>query len=275
LYAKHDITATGASVEKLRHLEKAAKGAGVKIRVHLKIDTGMGRIGVRWDRVGRFIGALGEFKNLKIEGVYTHFSCAGEDEKFTQTQVVRMREVLKSFTEASFSFHYIHTDNSKAIAGNEFPEGTIVRAGLILYGGRAFTDYGVLCPLELTTKVSYVKVLQRGDSVGYGAQYVVKEPFERIATLPIGYADGYTKRLSGKARVLLNGKSYPVVGGICMDQVMISVAMDSVFVNDEVTLIGVSGEATITLSDLAEKSSTCEYEILTSLSGRIPRIFLD
>ncbi len=266
----HDIDWIGKAVEYLQE-EKSAQ----PLNIHVKIDTGMGRLGIRSKQEMKEIEyILKHQSHIHLEGVFTHFSTADElDLRKTQKQLLKFNEILDSM---EYLPPFIHTSNSAAAM--RYPEAyfNTVRLGISMYGLSPSPEIKDQLPvslkpaLSLYTKVKQIKKISKGDTVGYGATYVAEEP-EWIATLPIGYADGWIRKLSGQS-VLIKEKRAPIVGRICMDQCMVK--LDQFVPEDTiVTLIGSDGDEMITADEIAQKLETINYEVVCQLSSRIPRVY--
>jgi alanine racemase len=276
--ARHDLTVTAPSIEKLRQLERVAAAEGRRLAVHLKVDTGMERIGVHWYSADAFLQEAARARNLEIEGLYSHLATADEpDRAFTELQISRFHQVRERFVDHfGRRPRWSHLANSGAIL--QHPEATfdLVRPGLLLYGVYPTPTIprtvSVTPALRWSTRVIYFKVVKAGNPVGYGATWT-PEVDTRVITLPVGYGDGYVRRMGGSARVLLGGRSYPVVGRICMDQMLVDIGRDSAFNGDRVVLLGDSGDQRIGAEDLAVWADTIPWEILANLSVRVPRIY--
>lgn len=273
LYLQNDIDITGSSIEKLEHISISAKKLNVKAKVHLKIDTGMGRIGVQWDRKEEFLKKAFSLPNIEIVGIFSHFADSFENPEFTNLQLERFNTVLKYVKEHYSLPPLIHLANSGAITRKlEDSFFTMVRPGIMMYGYSLDNKIQEkLKPvMQFKTKVLYFKVLQKGSPVGYASTYITKSQ-ERILTLPVGYADGYPRSLSNKGIVYLNGKKYPVVGRICMDQCMVSLGTNGEgYVGDEVELWGNK----ISLHDVAKRSERSMWDLLSNVTERVPRKYI-
>lgn len=274
--ARAGISLTVASVRGLRDAITAGREAGLRPRVHLKIDTGMGRVGLQpGPEVDEALDVLGQ-GGADLEGVFTHFSAADVDRAYTLRQLRIFRETLRGIEGRGLRPKYRHASNSAGIL--DFPEAhfDLVRPGIVIYG--SFPDKSLegkvtMRPvLSLHARVSHVKKVPAGTDIGYGRAYTTTRP-TTIATIPIGYADGYPRLLSGKGSVLIRGKRYSLAGRVCMDQTMIDVGSGDVAVGDLVTLIGTQGENTISVDDVAGAAQTIAHEILTGLSERVPRVY--
>lgn len=267
-------TAKAISEESIRQ-NKIAK-------IHIKIDTGMGRIGFIPDNEAvKVIEKISKLKNLEIEGIFTHFATADEEDKnFTFEQFNKFTSIIKSIEAKGISIPIRHCANSAGIM--EFPEMhlNMVRPGIILYGMYPSSDVHKnrlqLQPImSLKASIVYVKEVPKGSSISYGRTYIA-EKTTKIATVPIGYADGYPRMLSGKGYVIIRGKKAPIVGRVCMDQMMVDVTdIDDAQAGDEVILIGNFGkDISITAEDIANTIGTINYEITCMVSRRIPRVYV-
>jgi alanine racemase len=279
MFLENDITFTGSSLEKLEAISIEAKKLNRVAKVHLKIDTGMGRIGVQWDRVEPFLEKAFSLSNLDLEGIYSHFVSSSLDRKTTHLQLNRFNIVLeKVFKYVDKGDIIIHISNSGAVANNlEDAFFDMVRTGLMLYGYSPIKKVqNRLKPvMKFKTKVSYFKVLDKGSTVGYDSTYTTKKK-TRIVTLPVGYADGYARSLSNKGRVIIRDKQYPVVGRICMDQCIVDIGPNGEAYNDDdVLLWGSDGKDKIGLWGVSEIANRSIYDMLCGISQRVPRVYID
>jgi alanine racemase len=254
--------------------EEISRSTGKRIKTHLKIDTGMERVGVHEYEAEAFIEHSLKLKHVGVEGIYTHLANS-EDANLVHArlQLERFQEVLHIYEKRSEPHPPLrHMANSAAIL--QFPESyfDIVRPGLMTYG---VYPAGVKQSVEIApaltwrSRVAYSKITKPGRPVSYGSLWQA-EAETRIVTVPCGYADGYFRRMTNHAQVLVNQKKYPQVGRICMDQFMVNVGDDDAHVGDEVVLLGDG----ISAHDLAEWMGTNEYEVLTSIGARVPRVFV-
>jgi alanine racemase len=269
---------TASSVEKLEHMEAAAQAAGVPARVHLKIDTGMERIGVHYYNADTLLDAALKCTHVSVEGIFSHFANSdAADLSSAKLQIERFREVLRFYERRSLPLPLRHMANSGAIL--QLPESCfdLVRPGIMLFGvypsSKMQRTVEVKPALTWSSRVVYFKVVKPGHPISYGSTWQ-SDHSVRVVTIPVGYGDGYFRSMSGKAQVLIHGKRYPVVGTICMDQFMVNIDQDSAYNEDEVLLIGEGGDAQITVEELAEWAGTIPYEILTNINTRVPRVYL-
>jgi alanine racemase len=279
-FLKHDLTINASSIDKLLQVDEIASDMGVKAKVHLKIDTGMERIGVHYYSAEGFLETAMRCRSLVIEGIYSHFANADmADLSDARRQLERFQEVLAYFDKHGLPSPTLrHMANSPAIL--QLPEARfdLVRPGLLLYGVYPSVEIPhkvtVHPALSWKSRVVYFKVILPGHPVGYGSAWQT-DHLVRAVTVPVGYGDGYFRGMSGKAQVLLRGKRYPVVGRISMDQVVVNIEWDSAYNDDEVVLVGESGSESITVEELAEWAGTIPYEVLTNINTRVPRVYLN
>jgi len=248
-----------------------------KIPVHIKIDTGMGRIGVHHKNAASFIREVASLEGIKTEGMFSHLAASDIDREFTLRQVARFSDIAKELEEDGIDVPYKHIANSTAVLNYPEARFNLVRPGIALYGLAPFAGAGDMIDLapvlKLETKIVYLKKVLKETSVSYGRTWKAKRD-SFIATLPIGYADGYSRRLSNRGRALVKGKKVPVVGRVCMDMTLIDVTgIEGVNVGDEVVLIGEQGKERITVEDIASKTGTISYEVVCGISSRVPRVY--
>ncbi|MEG0377544.1 MAG: alanine racemase [Eubacterium sp.] len=244
--------------------------------IHVKVDTGMGRIGFGHEEAVDQIEAISKLRGIRLEGIFTHFAAADQaDKAFTHIQLARFAGVVKTLEDRGVNIPVKHVENSAAIIDFDKTIFNMVRPGIILYGhypsNEVKKDKLKLKPvMSFKTKIVHIKTIHAGDSVSYGRLFTAEED-RVIATLPVGYADGYTRMLSGKgAEVYIKGKRAPVIGNICMDQCMVDITdLDDVSLYDEVELFGEN----IPVEELSDKLGTISYELLCMVNKRVPRIF--
>jgi alanine racemase len=258
-------------------LADASERAGKSVGVHLKIDTGLNRLGVPAARLGDFIAMLAKEPRIDIEGAFSHFAFADEPANpFVDEQLARFLEALDLLAREGITPALTHIGNSAAALSRPDTHLDMVRVGISTYGlspGPAVSGTEVLEPaLSLKAEVAMVKRVPAGDGVSYGLRYRLERP-GTIASLPLGYADGWARRLSGRADVLIGGRRHPAVGTVCMDSFMVDLGDDECDVGDEAVLIGSQGGERIAADEVAERSDTINYEIVTSISARVPRVY--
>lgn len=260
-------------------MNEFAMKAGLIKDVHVKIDTGMGRLGLRAAEAEGFFREFINFKHLRVKGLCSHLSSAGEaDRGFTDKQIALFRKTVKTVKKLGIEPEYLHMANSAAIVEFKDAHFNLIRPGLMLYGSyptermRAKVDLKPV--MRLTTRILYLKNVPAGTPVGYGRTFVTSKE-SVIATLPIGYGDGFSRSLSNKGHALVNGTTAPFVGTVCMDLIMCDVThVKGVRTGDEAVLLGCQGPAEITAEELAKKAGTISYEILCGVGSRVPRIYV-
>lgn len=282
LLVRLQVRPTVFQYEMAQKLSAAAQRAGCELPIHIGIDTGMSRIGFRADRGSlQEIYKISQLSNLRIEGIFTHFARADEvDLEPTQVQYQKFQELIQGLEKMGISIPMKHCNNSAGILWNREGDLNAVRPGIVLYGimpSNEVHNQGIqLYPaMTLKTHISYVKEVEAGVAVSYGGTYVTSGEVTRIATIPVGYADGYPRSLSNKGSVLIHGKRAPIIGRICMDQFMVDVTdIPDAKMEDEVTLMGCDGAGTITVEELGEQSGRFPYEFICCISKRVPRVYL-
>lgn len=278
----HRLEPTICTLEQAEILSACAVGAGANVPIHIKLDTGMGRIGFALDEESLDeIATAVALPGIEPEGIFTHLSSADEaDLAYTDLQIERYDAACQALEARGVHPRVHHICNSAGIMNRKRAHHDMVRAGIILYGDypsdqvdRAIVD--VAEAMTLKAQVSHVKTIQPDDAVSYGRTFIAKRP-TRVATLPIGYADGYYRTLSNRAQVLIAGRRAPIIGNICMDQCMIDVTdLDvEVKIGDEAVLIGAQGDQRITRTEIASLAGTIPYEVLCSVGMRVPRVYL-
>ena len=281
LLVAHRLTPTVFRPEHLRGLSHVAKRAGVPVDVHLKIDSGMGRIGVLPQELDSFLDLLGSFPEIRVDGLLSHFASADlENRDFTLAQVRCFKDAHARMRSRGFRPRWRHLSNSAGVIDlPEVRDGlelNMVRPGIMLYGlypAAWLRGAATLEPvLAWKTAVIHLKRVPPGTPISYGSTW--RAPREAlIATLPIGYADGYNRRYSNRAQVLVRGRRAPVVGRVCMDMSMVDVTdVPGVSVGDEVVLLGSQGAERITAEELADLAQTVHYEVICAVGARVPRV---
>lgn len=279
IFIDYNLIATICDLENAYLLAKLAREANSAASIMVKIDTGMGRIGLRAEEAIDFLEKIISIRGLKLQGIFTHLAkAADKDQTFTQQQVQRLLAVGQLVRKAGLALPLISAANSAGIIKMGAEHFNLVRPGIILYGLPPASNFEVPFSLQpamrLKTKVAFIKEVPAGTPIGYESTYVTPQK-TFIATLPVGYGDGYNWQLSNKADVLIGGRRRKVVGKVCMDQIMVDVGpQGDVRVGDEVVLFGRQGEEEITITELANLAGTINYELVCAISSRVPRIYL-
>lgn len=283
LFLEYDLTLTASSVEKLTQTNDAARAMGKTAKVHLKIDTGMERIGVHYYSAAELLETALICEYCQVEGIFSHFANSdAADLASAHLQLERFCEVLGFYEERDLPFPIRHIANSGGILQLPDSHFDMVRAGILLYGVYPTAEVKRTIPvrpaLSWKSQVVYFKVVQPGHPVSYGSTWQ-SDHMVRVVTIPVGYGDGYFRSLSNRSEVIIRGKKYPVIGQVCMDQMMVNIEWESAYNGDEVLLIGEAGDASgevvsITCGDLAQWAGTIPYEILTNINTRVPRLYL-
>jgi alanine racemase len=278
VFLRHGLTLTASSVDKLSQIDRIAGEMGVTATVHLKIDTGMERIGVHYYSARTLLERAAESRHCRVEGIYSHFANAdAPDLGSARVQLARFLDVLGWYDTHGVAPPVRHMANSGAILQLRESHLDMVRPGILLYGvypsAEVAHSIAVRPALSWKSRVVYFKVVQPGHPVSYGSTWQADHPV-RIVTVPVGYGDGYFRALSNVAEVVIRGKRYPVVGRVCMDQVMVNIEWDTAYNGDEVVLIGADGGELVTCEDLAAWAGTVPYEVLTNINTRVPRTYV-
>lgn len=282
LLLENNLTSVIYNLDLAELLDNAALQKGIKAKIHLKIDTGMGRIGVRFDEIAEFADKLSRFQNLEVEGIMTHFASADDlsQNDFTNLQIKRFYDSVEVIESKGFRPIYKDLANSPATVAHKNSHGNLVRLGGILYGlGDDVLPQEIVLPktkpvMSLTSRITHLKHIYEGDTLGYGRTFTAKKD-SVIATIPIGYQDGYSRGLSNCGRVIINDQFAPVVGRVSMDWTIVDVTeIENVKINDEVILIGQTNDKVIKTEELAEKTATISYEITCGINRRVPRIYV-
>lgn len=263
-------------------LNRSARDKGIIVNIHIKIDTGMGRIGIRFDEIDDFAENLKSLTNLRVDGIMTHFAAADNlnENEFTDGQIKRFNEAVRIFEEKGFRPKYKDLANSPGAIAHQNSYGNMVRLGGVLYGlgGDILPeniDKPILQPvLSLKTHITHLKRVPKGETLGYSRTFKTKKD-SIIATIPIGYQDGYSRALSNNGRAIINETYVPIVGRISMDWTILDVSnIQDVKVNDEVILIGESGKLKVTAEELARQTNTISYEITCGINRRVIRKYV-
>lgn len=277
-YLKNDLILTVASLENLLQVDFIAGKLGIPAKVHIKIDTGMGRLGVRYEAAPECLDASLHLSNVMVSGIYSHFANSdAADLTHARLQLERFKQVLAFYEQRGLPRPMTHMANSGAVL--QLPESyfDLVRPGIMLYGvmpsHQVRRTVGVRPALTWRTRPVLSKILPPNEPVSYGSTWR-SDHAVRVLTLPVGYADGYFRAFSNRGVVLVRGVRYPVVGRVCMDQILVNVEAEPLGVEDEVVLLGAQGQACLTAEELADMVMTIGYEVLTSISARVPRVYV-
>lgn len=276
----YSITPVIYRSELAESFNRAAKERGVIADVHIKVDTGMNRVGVRYDELQEFIDKLKQFENIKVDGVMTHFASADSDTEFTNLQIKRFNDAVELFYENGFHPTFKDLANSPGALGHANSHGNMIRLGGVLYGlwwdilPKNINPPQLKPVMSLHTKITLLKKVKKGEAVGYGRTFKADKDM-LIAAIPMGYQDGYPRGFSNIGRAILNGQFVNVIGRISMDWTMLDVAdVKDVKVGDEVILIGQQNNLKVTAEDIAESIKTISYEITCGISQRVARIYV-
>ena len=277
---KNDIEQTVYSFEMAKILSLEAQKQKKTANIHIKIDTGMGRLGFLPNKETiNIIKKINNLPYIKIVGIFSHFAESDKkDTNFTKQQIKKYKWVIDELKKHNIKNFIKHIANSGAILNLQESYFDMVRAGIIIYGiypsTNTFKNIKLLKAMSLKTQVSFVKKVNEKQSIGYGRTFFTKKE-SIIATVPVGYADGYSRLLSNKSSAIIKDTIVPIVGNICMDQIMLDVTnVKDVCVGDEVVLIGKSKTKEIKIEDLAKIQNTIEYEIICNISKRVPRMYI-
>lgn len=276
-FLEYNLELTASSHYITAEIDRRARRLNKLAPIHLKIDTGMNRIGVNYKRAEKFLEFAAGLPNIQVKGIYSHLAAAENDSEFTKLQFDRLKgvqEISGKILGKSVPFHLL---NSAGIMN--LPEGKLdfVRPGMLIYG--LFPDNSFRSKIDvqpimsLKSEVVFLKRIPAGESISYGLTHITEKE-TTIATIPIGYGDGYPFRLSNKGQVIIAGKKYPIVGRVCMDQIMVDVGNDKIMIGEEVVLIGSQGKEKITVEDICELIGAIPYEIPIGITERVPRIYI-
>jgi len=277
IYCNYDLQPIASSKRFMTAINEEAKNQGVDIKAHLLIETGMHREGIKVELVPDFLSFMSELKNIELIAACTHFATAQDNKEFALHQLRLFLDTIDNLKSDGYFFQYLHAANSAGI-GN-FPDAqlNIIRPGLSLYGYPPAKDleevFAVKPIMKLLTKVIITHRIKQGESVGYSRLFIADKD-TTIATLPLGYGDGFTRAQTGKANCLINGKKYPIVGSICMDACMVDVGDDNIKSGDQVVIIGNQGSESILATDIARVINTIPYEVTTAIAARVPRVYV-
>ncbi len=278
---KNKLTQTIFDKETAKELSNQAKKINEIVDINIKIDTGMNRLGFypSLDSLNEIL-EISKMPNINITGVFTHLATSDSlDHEFTNYQINKFYKFVEDLRNNNLKDFKVHISNSGAILNHNNINADIVRPGIIMYGLSPSKDLdieklGLLPALSLKTRISYLKYVPENESIGYGRTFFTKRR-TKVATLPIGYADGYSRVLSNKGRVLINGLYAPIIGNICMDQMMVDVTdIENVKLDQEVILIGKDNNNKIAVEEIADIEQTINYEIVCNIGKRVPRVYI-
>ncbi len=277
---EQQVDMTVYTTDHLQYVAEAASRAGKRARVHIKVETGMGRLGTApGPALDALLDALTELSQIQLVGIFTHFASSEEDHEYTRHQFENYKRALRALENRGLEGVLRHSANSGAVM--DFPETSldIVRPGILLYGyypSQSVARRADVKPvLSLKARIAHLRLAGEGETLGYGRTHKVTSP-TLVATLPIGYADGYDRRFSNRGHVLVRGKAARVLGRVCMDQMMVDVTqVEGVSVGDEVVLIGRQGDMSCSAEDLAASIDTIPNELLAQIGRRVPRVYTE
>lgn len=269
---KYDITTSCCYIEFLRQLDKTAQSSNKIANVHIEIETGMGRTGVQPEKLPEFMAEAVKLKNIRLEGIFTHFAVSDTDLEYTAKQIKIFEGAVEYIKSKVATIKYVHCGNSAATMKIKNLPGNMIRPGIILYGylpdESLKNEIGLQPSCVLKSRISFMKEVDENTSISYGRTFITKRK-SKIANVPIGYADGIRRQLSNKGHVIIKGQKVPIVGRICMDSFMIDVTeVPEIEIGDEVYIWD---NEKITLEDIAKQCDTINYEILSTISNRVVR----
>jgi len=281
LLVSYSITPTVSEYDMIEKLSESGFKQGKIVKVHLKVDTGMGRIGIFPNHILNFIKKVKVLKNVEIEGIFTHFSVADEkDKSYTEKQFGKFIEVLTFLEKEEIRIPIKHVGNSATLLDLPHMWLDLIRPGISVYGlypSKEVEKTIKLIPAHsFKTRIIFLKELPAGEYIGYGRTYITRQKRTVVASLPVGYADGYNRLLSNQGEVLVRGRRFPVIGRVCMDQTMIDVTnLPQVEIGDEVVLWGRQEQEEITIEEIADKIKTINYEVIHMPDKkRVPKLFI-
>lgn len=283
LLLEHDLTPVIYNLELAAKLDEAARSVGRRVKIHVKIDTGMGRLGVRFDEIENFADSLGKLKNLEVEGLMTHFAAADDlqENDFTNLQIERFYKAVSIFENNGFRPVLKDLANSPGAVAHDNSRGNLVRLGGVLYGlGGDVLPHEIRLPelkpvMSIRSEITHLKRVPKGETLGYGRTFRTQQD-SLIATVAIGYQDGYPRALSNVGKFIVKNRFAPVVGRISMDWTIVDVTdVPGVRIGEEAIAIGDSGGLKITAEDLAQTTGTLSYEITCGINKRVARKFIN
>jgi len=276
-YCDHNLQPAVSDLNFLRNLSARAVEKNTIVKVHLYVDTGMKRDGITPVNAVSFMKEASKLKNIEFSGLLSHFATSGSDIDFARKQHSMFNYTVKELKDSGYNFEYTHMSNTRGILNLPEANFNMVRPGIALYGypqdSAGAAEYGFKPVMQLKSTVISMRKVNSGETVGYDS-FFRSDRDTNVATIPIGYGDGYLKALQGKAECLIRGKRYKIVGTICMDECMADIGQDEISVGDEVVLIGSQGNEKLLADELAAKAGTIIYDVVTSIASRVPRIYV-
>lgn len=274
---EYQLTPTICTLDFAKRLNAYAKKLDKTVRIHVEVDTGMGRLGVWHEEAFDFIKEISTYSQLIIEGVFTHFPAADTDTKFTNRQIKQLYDIVLRLDEAGIVIPFVHASNSMGLMGYKTSVFNLFRPGLMIYGlypDDLVKDVIQLKPvLSVKSKVIFVKEIEKGRSISYGRTFIAKKKM-KVATIPIGYNDGYLREFSNKACVIIEGVRCPVLGKVTMDQIIVDVTKaGQVKIGSVATILGKEKNVSVSADELAGYAKTINYEIVCHLGNRLPRVY--
>jgi len=271
---EYGLTPVLYDLKTAKRLASLARRRNLSYPVHIKVDTGMGRVGMSVQSAEPEIRKIASLSNLNLEGIMSHFSDADlQDKQFAYHQLRSFRKLVSSLSKKGIRFRYSHMANSAAVLTMPEAHFNLVRPGLMLYGYGCCEKERLMPAMKIKSRIIMLKKVPPGTPISYGRTFITQKT-SIIATIPVGYADGYSRKLSNNGQVLVNGRAAPVVGRVCMDTIMADLTeIPGVNYSSEVVLMGKQGRSRITADDIAEKTGTIAYEVLTSVGRRVKRIY--
>ncbi|MBI5415910.1 MAG: alanine racemase [Candidatus Omnitrophica bacterium] len=273
----YHLTPTVCTYELAAALNRYAEKRKRVVDVHVKVDTGMGRLGVWHEEALGFIKKLNRLPNLRLQGVCTHFPSADTDRAFTQKQIQQLADLVSQLRDNGLAVPYVHAANSMGLAGYPNKILNLARPGLMLYGlyphVRLEKKISLRPAMSVHSRIIFLKRIEKGRSISYGRTFIARRPMT-VATLPVGYSDGYLRGLSGKADVLIGGRRCPVLGRVTMDQIVVDVSkVKNPRSGMPAVILGKQGKHQVCAYELAQHARTINYEIVCSLGSRLPRVY--
>ncbi|MDW7679670.1 MAG: alanine racemase [bacterium] len=278
LFVDYDLELTVYTESIAQTCSRIAQSRNRILDVHVKVDTGMGRVGVPFEAAPSFVEWLSQLKNIRLKGIYTHFATSDEkDKKYASLQLNRFNKVLASVRLKGIEIPIKHAANSGAIL--DLPQAYLdmVRPGVMMYGyypsPETSQSIAIKPAMTFKSKVCFIKNVAQNTSISYGRKYITPSS-TRIATIPVGYADGYNRLLTNQGIVTIRGKKFPIVGRVCMDLIMADLGDDqTIEINDEVILFGPQSRNAFTVEEICQKIGTIPYEVTCWISKRVPRVY--